>query len=201
MNEPVLTKRDFARRYAAGEFGNTSPTWLTLDEFMKYLEDDPLPGNRNRRRVSRSQRYHLRSKVAGGPTHYNLQWDGCLIKWENMPDHSAWYCSAMAPEHLKVFQGELVVLPGELWLTYNTLPLPMREGMAKGMRHCKNSAALCLLRYFMCANSWDWLNELLDRFTGGPHEYGHAIEFSTYSKPWGTLYPLFNTCFWEVRRY
>lgn len=207
----VGSKPDFAARYKAGEFGNASPTWDTVDALLKWGQETypaasypgPVPG-----------RFHLRNRDArggGGATHYDLTWSAAVARWLDEPDKALWYCSMMAPEADKVFQGELVCLPGELWLTYNLLPLPMREGMAKGMRHARNTAALVMLRHFLCGNSMDWLNVLLDRFSSGDQTRNHAVEFSTYSRPWGTPYPLgpdgersgpkFNTVFWEVRCY
>ena len=196
---PVLTKTDFTLRYKRGEFGNTSPTWLTCGELLRWARErypaapgvhQPVPGL-----------FHLRSRIPAGPTHYNLKWSEVVSKWLRVGDPQNWYCSAMAPEDKKTLNGELVVLPGELWLTYSPLPLPMREAFAQDQRHCRNSAALAILRHVMCPNSYDWLQHLLDEFSSDDQTLNHAIEFSTYSCQWGTLYPLFNTCWWEVRRY
>ena len=195
---PVLTKADFTLRYKRGEFGNTSPTWLTCSDLLKWAQAN-YPWDRWPRPVPGL--YHLRSRIPAGPTHYNLGWSEVVAKWCDVPDPDNWYCSAMAPEHRKTLNGELVVLPGELWLTYSTLPLPMREAFAKGQRHARNSAALAILRHVMCPNSYEWLQHLLDEFSHEDQRLNHAVEFSTYDCPWGTMYPHFNSCFWEIRRY
>src|SRR4029079_14257562 len=65
---PVLTKGDFVQRYKQGEFGNASPTWNTFDEYLA---------------ANYSGQLHIRNRVAGGPSWYNVPSDRvrhCLRK-------------------------------------------------------------------------------------------------------------------------
>lgn len=191
---PVLTKQDFVGRYKAGEFGNASPTWSSFGEFLllaeKYLYPERIPGF-----------YHLRNRVAGGATHYNLHWSACVAKWIEQEDKRQWYASEMAPHQHNLIQGEVCQThPGSgrygLDLTYTLVKdCPMREAMAKGQQHTSGLKAQFMLKYYLCPNSYEWLNELLNRY---PY---HVVEFSTFSVKWGTLFPLYNTVFWEVRSY
>lgn len=180
---PVRSKHDFVRRYAAGEFGNAAPTWETFDEYLKsgYWE-----------------KVHIRNRVAGGRTWYNvtaeefsLKWNEALVSGLNRQDL---YISAMAPEHRKVFQGEVVQGVNGLRLYYNRQPLPMREGFEKEKKWADGVVSAMLLDQFLCPNSREWLCVLLDRYPG------HVVEFSTYEIEWGTV-PGYNTVFWEVRSY
>lgn len=185
---PVLSKADFVRRYALGEFGNASPTWQTVDDLLSLARKYPWP-------TEVPGLYHLRNRVAGGATYYNLGWSACVTKWMDQPDRAAWYVSAMAPTDRTTLQGEVYRAETGLALTYSTVARPMREALAAESIQVSGIMASFLLRRHLCPNSYDWLNELLERYDG------HVVEFSAYSVPWGTLYPLFNTCFWECRLY
>lgn len=177
---PVLAKKDFTLRYERGEFGNKSPTWLNPADFMRsgYLG-----------------LVHLRNKIAGGETHYNLSRNECLAKWLWFVNREDWYVSAMAPTKLTLLQGE--VQRGDhngLDLYYTTVAKPMREALAVWARQVSGTIALSILQRFLCPNSCEWINVLLDRYPD------HVIEFSCYDCEWGTL-PGFNTVFWEIRKY
>lgn len=180
---PVLTKRDFTVRYQAGEFGNASPTWHTLDDFWEsgWAERS-------------NQLFHLRNRVAGGETHYNLTaWD-LACRWKGVSDPSQFYCSAMAPTQLTLFQGE--VFEGFLGLNlfYSTVRKPMRNALAERAEQTWGTQAKMLIAYYLDINSREWLQTLFERYPE------HVVEFSTYGTQWGTV-PGYNTVFWEVRRY
>jgi len=203
---PVLTKVDFARRYAAGEFGNASPTWKTLYDFQHAYDWAEKLGY--------DQKFHLRNKVAAGATHYNMSAWQIVNLWSTAPNPDVWYCSAMAPEHRKVLQGEIVLLDpatepthagmnsAGLYLMFNRERMTMRDGFNaeyarrdyQSRMHAEGTRARLILKQHMCPNSLDWLEILLDRYPG------HVVEFSTYECEWGTV-PGFNTIWWEVRRY
>lgn len=187
---PVLSKRDFTTRYLAGEFGNASPSWSRLSDFVV--------GGRNDGTL-----YHLRNRnLAGGSTYYNQTWMECVRRWINMADQCLWYASEMVPravERTLLLQGEVQqAVPGcgrcGLELYYTTIAKPMRQAMAEQAATVWGLKALAILQTSLCANSYEWLQELIKRYPG------HVIEFSTYRCRWGTL-PDFNTVFWEVRRY
>lgn len=192
MYKPVLTKRDFVRRYKAGEFGNASPTWNTLKEFLHdhlisvchYLDYKFKEGNV----------YHFRNRVAGGKTYYNQTGQEIINLWNGVDRPGDYYCSEMAPHHKGTIQGELGYVAGDLCLTYNTQQLPMRDGFAVETKHKQGILAWLLLQDYMCHNSFYWLKHLLCEYPG------HVIEFSCFSTNWGTL-PHYNTVFWEVRSY
>ena len=179
---PVLSKADFVRRYQKSEFGNRSPTWDTVLEFLL----SGVGANPNKR-------FHLRNKVAGGETYYNVDWE--FVNWfYRTNDESDYYVSEMAPHHHNLIQGEVALLP-EITLRYSSAPdVPTREALAIGEKHQSGIIALLTLKYYLCPNSYDWLHVLLERYPG------HVVEFSSFSCNWGTL-PHYNTVFWEVRRY
>lgn len=183
---PVNSKQDFVRRYRQGEFGNCSPTWEGISEFIAAnFGQYPL--------------IHLRNRVAGGFTLYNVPWERVrdksreavnkgAITWENL------YYSAMAPTEKTVLQGEVMQTEKGLSLFYSCLPLPMREALLKDGRQVYGSKAVTTIQYYMNALDYDWLGVLFDRYPM------HVVEFSTYSIEWGTL-PGYRTVFWEVRNY
>lgn len=192
---PVLSKSDFVRRYQAGEFGNASPTWNDCDSFLAWGQREFGTG------PSRGL-YHLRNRTAGGATFYNLHWSECVARWLERPDRENWYVSAMAPTESTIIQGEVVqrcfVGDGSgagLSLLYSRVRKPMRDALAEDSQTINGIAVNYVLEGAMDSNSYEWLQTLLLRYPG------HVVEFSTYSTQWGTLYPLFNTVFWEVRLY
>jgi len=180
---PVLTKKDFVRRYAAGEFGNAAPTW---DNARDYLLSD-YPGL-----------VHVRNRKAGGPTWYDVPRNNFDLTWESVirsgvsPDNL--YISAMAPTNKTLLQGEVMQTHNGLYLHATTTPLPMRPALKESSFNRSGLLAKVMLETLLCPNSWSWLNTLIKRYPD------HVIEFSTYSTCWGTI-PGFNTVFWEVRKY
>lgn len=195
--KPVLTKRDFVRRYQAGEFGNASPTWNTYQDWYKYVNF--LMSDKEYEGPSWGLKfYHLRNRIAGGPTWYNVSgieleraYYDLLKQGVNEPNI---YVSEMAPTHLTLFQGEVKRTTRHLDLYYSTYVAPMREALAKQSRQVYGILAVTLLKYYLDQPSYEWLNYLLDTYED------HVVEFSTYSQCWGTV-PGMNSVFWEVRLY
>ena len=180
---PVLTKRDFVRRYAEGEFGNASPTWNNIQE---WKADGCPPGM-----------FHIRNRVVGALTFYNIPagqlagaWDS-HIHFDGLDPYQL-YISAMAPTEKTLIQGEVMMGSRGLELFYSTIKKPMRDALKQQSRTACGIMACSLLRTHLCPNSYEWLHVLLERYPF------HVVEFSTYSTKWGTL-PNFNTVFWEVR--
>lgn len=166
------------------EFGNSAPTWNSPSEWRLSHK----PGW-----------FHIRNRVAGGPTWYNVKDDVLEPQWEQCVsegcDPSLLYISAMAPTELTLVQGEVMNGPGAgLYLFYSRVAKPMRDALKAESHTLEGIMATRLLRHFMCPNSFDWMMALLDRYED------HVVEFSTYDCEWGTL-PGFNTVFWEVRLY
>lgn len=184
---PVLNKTDFAIRYKAGEFGNASPTWATIEEFRKKFDSVP------------NGLYHLRNRIRGGATYYDLNRDDVwrvINQLEEIGhDMTTFYVSAMAPTSKTILQGEVIQSEkGGLYLFYSCLPLTMREGLAADGRNVSGVTARYLIEKYLCPNSQEWLQILLNRYTN------HVVEFSAYSVEWGTVSG-YNTVFWEVRNY
>ncbi len=184
---PVTTKRNFVKRYAAGEFGNHSPTWDTLGEFLESGYNSGL--------------VHIRNRVAGGPTWYDVKpkevnrlWLLIVGSLLDAVDPKTLYISAMAPTEKTILQGEVQRGYNGLDLYYTTIAKPMRDALAIWAKQVNGIIADYLLRSYLCPNSWDWLQTLLERYPD------HVVEFSTYSANWGTL-DNFNTVYWEVRKY
>lgn len=181
---PVLTKQDFVRRYQAGEFGNRAPTWDTIEEFL-------ASGYRGL--------VHIRNRVAGGPTWYDIPHDEVWFKFCEViakPNVSGktLYFSGMCPTELTVIQGEIQRSARYIDLYYSCVPKPMRQSLIEGGIQVSGLTAVLLLRCFMDASSHEWLDHLLDEYPE------HVIEFTTLSRPWGTI-PRRNTIWWEVRNY
>lgn len=182
---PVLSKSEFCTRYVAGEFGNASPSWHTLEEFVK------------RPRAGMGGKFHLRNRTASDVTYYNVSADEVLTLWRGVERPDLWYCSEMAPHHRGTIQGEVMqsLTGAGVDLLYTSAQLPMREALALKSTQVSGILALSILREAMDPNSYDWLQVLLDRYER------HVVEFTCFEIPWGTLWPNFNTVFWEVRKY
>lgn len=184
---PVLTKLDFVRRYAAGEFGNQPKTWQTIEEF----EASNFQGL-----------VHIRNRIKGGQTWYDVPAKEARALWDKLIDNAranrvdpkTLYISAMGPEPYKIFQGEVQRGVWGYDLYFNTMALPMRQVPINQWMSTQGVIALVLLQKYLCPRSYEWMQVLFNRYPE------HVIEFSTYSIEWGTL-PGYNTVFWEVRKY
>jgi len=175
----VLTKVDFVRRYALGEFGNRTATWNTLEEYLASGSTSLV---------------HVRNRKAGGSTYYNLSPRRIARTWHKVAKSGGWYISEMAPTNKTILQGEVRESPNGLDLLYTTVAKPMREALAESQSVASGLRANWMLKEAMCPNSYEWLGTLLDRYPN------HVVEFSTYSVNCGVL-PRYNTLFWEVRLY
>ena len=176
---PVQHKQQFVRRFMRHEFGNKTHNWSTLKEFA---------ASRYRGLV------HLRNRVPGGPTWYNIPAKDVAKKWRQVGATEAeYYLASMAPTEQTLLQGEVMLTERGLYLYYTTVPKPMREALAEDSHELRGIMVSCLLRHYMDGMSYDWLQYLLDAYPN------HVIEFSTYSQPCGTL--AWNTIYWEVRLY
>ena len=180
---PVLTKRDGAARFRAGEFGNASPSWDTVEKFTASGYTGLV---------------HVRNGlVAGGATYYNTRPEDVVKVWQ-----PGYYISAMVPPDVEaslVFQGEVQQAPPGcgrcgLDLFYTRIAKPMRTALAENAVQVSGIIARVTLECLMDPLSYDWLQVLLERYEG------HVVEFSTYGRQWGTL-PGYRTVFWEIRNY
>jgi len=178
MAKSVLTKQDFVRRYANNEFGNHTRTWSNVDEFFRYWNSGGVD--------YRGVVYHLRNRVAGGPTYYDLHGlelaalYGKLRKEGHKRDQ--FYVSEMAPD-CTIFQGEVMRDVGGLSLTFSLINAPMRAALAQQTLHAHGLQAKLLLEHYLDPGDYDWIMELLEEYNNPPH----VIEFSHYAIPCGTL--------------
>jgi hypothetical protein len=184
----VTSKAQFVRLYQEGVFGNRAPTWNHVEDIPWCMKTCPA-----------DKKFHIRNRVAGGPTHYDLDIIQVFDRWCDLEDEgvnpATLYVSEMAPHHLGTAQGEVQRSVNFIDLTITTGKLPMRQALltdyttfVTGLR------AEMLLRYFMNARSYEWLEYLFEDFPD------HTVEFTCFSKCWGTE-PGYNTVFWEVRKY
>lgn len=189
MPKPVLSKQDFVERYIAGEFGNRSPTWETP---VRFLKEFPL------RHETWNRLFHLRNRVAGGPTYYNVPNHHMGEMLEQLEDKDVdltqFYVSEMAPTKSTILQGEVVRDVGGLQLTWSTLAKPMRNALYEESRFSHGLTANLILQTYLDPTSYDWIQELFDLYPD------HVVEFSTYDHCWGAV-PSRNTVIWEVRLY
>jgi hypothetical protein len=191
---PVLTKKDFVQRYSVGEFGNASPTW------NNYKDWDLSAGyyhGESGLEQCKSQLYHIRNRIKGGKTWYNVERSEMSFLWNYcLHDHKEkdLYISAMAPTEKTLIQGEVIRDSWGYSLYYSTIKKPMRDALQEQSRSVSGIIAILLLRDYLCPKSFEWMQHLLETYPQ------HVVEFSTYSTNWGTI-PGFNTVFWEVRSY
>lgn len=184
--EAINTKEKFIVLYQRGTLGNRSPTWPSIDAMQEDFENSyPLLNNAN-------QLWHIRNRVAGGPTYYDIPGEVLADKWAEVGGDQ-FYISAMAPTERTLFQGEVRQSEQGLDLYYSTVAKPMRASLLEGGTTTQGIMAAELLRKYMDATSHDWLQHLLETYQD------HVVEFSCYGVPWGTLG--WNTIFWEVRAY
>lgn len=185
---PVLSKRDFVRRFEAGEFGNRGPMWSSVDQFMS--EVDPL--------VAPETLYHLRNRVAGGLTFYNVSGDVFDATYHRALNQgvkdSDLYVAEMAPTERTTLQGEMMQTERGLYLYYTKVRKPMRDALKERSFEAWGLTARDIMLAHVDQASWEWINVLLERYPS------HVVEFSTYNRNWGTI-PNRNTIVWEVRLY
>lgn len=191
--DEVLTKKDFVRRYAAGEFGNRPRTWYSPEDWWQTpeLHDGSYGWSWNGPKL-----FHLRSKRLSNETYYNLtinQLLGQLTKVKGSSDD--YYVSEMVNHSLNVIQGELQTVRGTLHLRYSLAPnLNMREAMVDGIaKTATNLEALAILQSQLQPQDYDWMQELRARYPG------HVIEFGSFSQEVGVLQT--KLIIWEVRLY
>lgn len=185
----VKSKRDFVRRFQTGEFGNKLATWQDLTDFC-------LNTNRKTRKL-----FHLRNRVAGGDTYYNLTRKQLVAKWKEVQAPASYYASEMCDHSKNLLQGEVMeCLPGTgvgLYLFCSTaVGVPMRQALTdlESVQHYTGMMATQVLRKNLNDNSFRWLMYLLETYPG------HVVEFTALSRQCGVL-PGYNTLFWEVRSY
>jgi len=178
---PITTKARMYELLNAGVLGNTTRSWSSIESFL--AEDyQPSPNE--------SGLYALRSLVPGGKCVYRIpaeELSGYATQFSG-----GYNLSPMQRDNHLILQGELTLCHGfEAYVSRTQKP--MREALAKSGTQLSGIRAVLEVKGAMDGNSWDWLNELLDRYPG------HVVEFSTYSGSAGVLG--WNTLTWETRLY
>lgn len=184
MPRPVKTKADFYRRFQNGEFGNSSPQWGSLEEYIKSGYTGLIA---------------VRTRTPGGRCDYFIPPEKVVSTVNSFLSQGYspqdLHFSAQCPEEDKLLQGETQRTQYGLYLFGSTnADLPMREALKRDSFQLFGLEAHLMSKNRMCPSSWEWLNYLLDAYED------HVVEFTTIKYPWGTI-PGYNTIFWEVRAY
>jgi len=138
---------------------------------------------------------HLRNRVAGGSTYYDIPVAEVESTYRRVGASSqGYYLAAMAPTSKTLIQGEVQRTHRGLELHATTIAKPMREALSEASVDLRGIISIEVLKVYLCPSSYDWLNYLLGAYPD------HVVEFSTYGTNWGTLVG-YNTVFWEVRNY
>lgn len=168
-----------AENYAllkAGAFGNTNPSWETLEEFL--LADW-------RGEVA------IRSKKPGGVFRAHLQPGEVAGFLCHYPE--GYNISPMLPDRHRTFQGEIGRTP-EWCLLYSLEKCHSREAFRRSGRWVHGLTAISLVKHFFNENSYDDFLLLVEQYPDS------VIEFSALSICYGTV-PHRNVVIWEVRNY
>lgn len=180
----ICTKSEFLRRSEAGLLGNSMPSWTTVAEAQADGYHGPVM-IRARRPNSPWMRpdvpQHLVDDVIAG----------LVVKGA---DASELYLTHMTPEVGRRLNAEVWNGPDGLYLNYSTAQCNVRDALAKYGRHAERAAALVILRWALCPNSFDDVMALLEAYPDA------VIELTAYDREMGDLHGR-NTIIWEVRDY
>jgi len=175
---PVTTKRRMYELVERGRLGNYPRWWRSIEQ----MRADGYRGH-----VS------LRSLEVANPVRlYHVPADQLQKCFESLPAcqrEAGIVFSEDPPDEKRVIQGE--------WdgyeLHYTFAKHPMRIAFDEQSLHASGPRARLILRSYLQASDYEWLDELTNDFPG------HVVEFSAFSVPVGLL----NTYMlvWEVRAY
>lgn len=188
---PVLDKRDMYRRLSAGEFGNTTPQYFSLDEWWKRPQTEYkydywgirsfIPGGKFSANVSvYDLSNHVRHHYAEGE--YNIS-----VIIDQVVKVTAWLQVMRDTEGLlveAVHRADQFIAAGQNW----------RSAFPKYHKAHRRTEARGVLEHYLNPNSLDDLNLLLDVYPD------HVIELSACASNFGTIEGR-NGVIWEVRRY
>lgn len=172
----IRTKKEMYRRLRAGEFGNTNPSWMSVEEWRQS-------GYRGF--------VGIRSLIPADP----------FIPYV-APESVPMICVKMAGAYniSPMYRDEDYLLHGEVFrspdwvLFYSTEPIHKRVALKDYGKHTYGLSARLIMGTFMCPNSWGDFQELTERFPDA------VIEFTCLNHNAGTI-PNRNTVIWEVRAY
>lgn len=188
--EPVLTKAEWYRRAATGEFGNGLPRFHDLAEWWEH----PLG-------YAKCELWGVQhTTIPGYPgTRLNVPRDDVVFQIRDTFDGPRVFNYCISP---MVHQFGTVLWEGDIMRGVDGLSCHGHARPEKGTwrKHMakpdvwKGSAATAFLRHVLNGNSYDDLELLLDGYPD------HVIELSALSRCYGTC-PGRNSVIWEVRRY
>ncbi|MCD6359709.1 MAG: hypothetical protein J7M38_02520 [Armatimonadetes bacterium] len=181
----VDTKSAFYELFLRGATGNCLRNWSYPD----YLKSDFSGGVavRLRNRASSLMKYDLPGPAAVARYVRRLEQQHGIS-----PDQVI--VSELAPDDDLILQFEAMRCERYLYLRWNDTPgLRMRQAMENHCRHCWGLEAVERVRQALDAKSWNWLQELFDRYPDS------IVEATAYRHGLG-IYG-WNTLFWEIRNY
>ena len=171
---PVTNKKNYYRRWIAGEFGNRPQAWETWSDLV----------NSGYRGL-----VVARSRKPGQTARYKLSFNEAKEYIKDKESDFAF--NEPTPDNELLIQGELEITEKGLTLSYCCDKITMREAMKKCKVVTGLQAKLLLQKFGQGAE--DWLYDLLTKYQN------HVIEFGLYDKPFGTNNS--KLVIWEVRMY
>ena len=171
--------------YHNGILGNKPLTWNSLEEIAQSKWNGKVS--------IRSKKGIARSKTEFNKTY--KQAEQIVKQWTkegiNLADITF---NQSMPEEDLALQGEVMMLPGGLYLYGSFVKKPMNLALAEKSFSVQGSPAVYLIQKHLFPASREDMDRLLNQFPD------NALEFSAYNTEVGDL-PGRNTIFWEVRNY
>lgn len=180
----ISTKAEYFRLASKGLCGNSMPSWSTPDEARASGYHGTVMV-----RYRRPNSPFMRADVAMGDV------PAVFAEFAGRgAEPGLLYITHMTASVGRRLNGELWRGPGGLYLNYSTAQTHLRAALDRSGRHAERSAALAILRWACCPNSYDDLMTLLDLYPDA------VIEFVAYDAEIGDI-PHRNTVVFEVRSY
>lgn len=182
---PVLSKRDFYRRWHLNEFGNRPGSWNSIEEAEAAGFQGPLFGVRS-------------TKPMWSGFRRGILWRDRRKVWQEYVDQgedpSTLRIGQDVPEDKRTLQGHVYRTHRGLDLEYSLKPGTVRDVMQSGFERAWGVKAKVILETYMCPSSFADLEAIFELYDG------HVVEFTCFSVNVG-LIPGRNTVIWEVRDY
>lgn len=178
----ISTKAEFLHLSALGLLGNSMPSW---------------PDSSLARAAGHCGLVMVRYKVPGSPfMRPDVPMDEADQVIDKLVDQGAsrnlLYLTARSPDVGRRISAELWRGPTGLYLNYSTAQTHVRAALDADGRHAEGIAALEILRWACCPNSFDDVMALLEQYPDA------VIELTAFDW-WIGVLPARNTIIWEVR--
>lgn len=192
IKDPVRFKVQMYNMLQRGDFGNTLPTYHSLEEWRAAQKERYFP-----LWCLRSNKSSLDSR-----TRWNVPAEQVPDTFNQLFPFGDANLSSMIDEHL-VLRGQLidssiggVLVPVGLKLWYSMVGprLSWRQAFSEDSYNVHGLQAWNILKGVMNSNSVEDMRELIDAYPD------HTIEFTVLNKNMGTMRNR-NTLIWEVRQY